>query len=322
MRMGLISVTILALLSISTIASADRIRDLEAVSSDTHVVYGTIDLFDRDKLKRNTRSVLVILPEHTSETLNYRATRNEDGVFFLGLEPGNYTLLSYVWSSSMTADFFGVDIRRDFNVPQSGGDIYIGTIEARKNKNKLEVRIHDEFDRVSKIYDTRFPERQGASVNRALEESEQIGSFRSKSYQCLPEWNIECDHGFQGVTPITPIVKKAPGLWPETESLTPGFSWVPESADTSYDLIVYEAAFVNLTYGPGYIPGHLVAYVEGLTEAYWQPETPLKPDTRYFWSVRLRQGDAVSWWSTKSFFMFAVIAMAASSGDWFQFRTP
>ena len=38
--------------------------------------------------------------------------------------------------------------------------------------------------------------------------------------------------------------------------------------------------------------GRVIAYEEDFKEPYWQPESPLKSDTRYFWSVRLREGGA------------------------------
>ena len=45
------------------------------------------------------------------------------------------------------------------------------------------------------------------------------------------------------------------------------------------------------------LPGALVAYAEGLREPRWSPPS-LQPGRLYQWTVRLRDGDTVSSWST------------------------
>lgn len=107
--------------------------------------------------------------------------------------------------------------------------------------------------------------------------------------------------------------------FPTIGSLTPEFRWKPcPKQGVSYDFVLYEAAtysFDQMT--PLYMRGRVAAYEEGLVEARWQPDTPLKPDTRYFWSVRMREGDPVSHWSTQSHSTFLLVYMSweAASGS-------
>jgi hypothetical protein len=106
----------------------------------------------------------------------------------------------------------------------------------------------------------------------------------------------------------------------------PSFEWKPSTAEgVTYDIAIYESlpltAFDSLP-GAAKQRGKLAAYVEGLQEPKFQPGTPLQPNKRYFWSVRLRNGDLVSGWSTSSYFAFFIVGWATGSGDWFGFTTP
>jgi len=40
------------------------------------------------------------------------------------------------------------------------------------------------------------------------------------------------------------------------------------------------------------------------------------------WSVRLRNGDTVSSWTTTSYFAFFIVGSARGSGQWYGFTTP
>ena len=43
---------------------------------------------------------------------------------------------------------------------------------------------------------------------------------------------------------------------------------------------------------------------------------------KYEWSVRVRDGDTVSTWSTTSQFTFLIVAAVFTHGDWFSLSTP
>jgi hypothetical protein len=207
-------------------------------------------------------------------------------------------------------------------VPESGPSAYLGTIEFRGNVVYLVPKFEDKFDQVVKLYDTKFPDRQGTAVKQLMEAPQPVGSFAAYRGQCHDDWKIECDKRFRGVTPISPEVSKSG--FPMSDTLRPEFRWKAcARQDVSYDLILYEAAAYVLggQNVPSYMKGRVVAYEEDLKEPRWQPDTPLKPDTRYIWSVRLRDGDTVSGWSTQSHSTFLLVYMSSGYGQWFQFKT-
>jgi hypothetical protein len=49
---------------------------------------------------------------------------------------------------------------------------------------------------------------------------------------------------------------------------------------------------------------------------------PLRADSRYYWTVRLRDGDRASTWSTYAYFDFFLIGLSADSNELFTFSTP
>jgi hypothetical protein len=61
-----------------------------------------------------------------------------------------------------------------------------------------------------------------------------------------------------------------------------------------------------------------VSYAEGLKEPRYAPKTPLEPGRRYQWSVRLRDGDTVSSWSTTGYNWI----VRTGYGQYFAFETP
>jgi hypothetical protein len=112
--------------------------------------------------------------------------------------------------------------------------------------------------------------------------------------------------------------------FPKTSSLLPKFRWQGSSRpDVSYDLVILEAATFSIDgITSDYMKGRLVTYVEDIKGTSWRPDTPFKPETKYFWSVRLRDGNTVSRWSSQGHFAFIIVAMWSGSGQWFQFETP
>ena len=70
----------------------------------------------------------------------------------------------------------------------------------------------------------------------------------------------------------------------------------------------------------------MVEYAEGIKTARFKLKNELKAKTKYYWSVRLRKGKAVSSWSTVSYRYFAFLLVAvvggSGSGIYFNFTTP
>jgi len=301
-------------------------QDAEEVPPEKGVVFGSVEVYaDGEKQKWGIKLTgskyfyLTILPPHTSEAITYKLAK--DGVFYWSLPPGQYTLVGYHWQDLQTRRTGRIGAT--FSVPKSGVDAYLGTIEFRGNEIFLVPDFQDRFDQIIHAYETRFPGRQRAVVRRLFKPPQPVGNFSSVRAQCHEEWGIECTDRFSGVTPLSPEVTQSG--FPTSSSLQPEFRWhSSDKSGISYDLILYDAAAyaVGGATIPSYMKGRVVAYVENLNEPYWCPETPLAPDTRYMWSVRLREGEMVSGWSTQGHFTFLIVAMSSGYGQWFQFSTP
>jgi hypothetical protein len=300
-------------------------KDVEEIATDTNVVFGSVKVYEDDELQKwgvkffgSNYFYLTILPPDSNEAITYKLAKN--GTFFWSLPPGEYKLLGYHWQNESWQRTGYIDA--SFSVPDSGADTYLGTIEFRGNMVLLVPHFQDEFDDIVKLYDAKFPERKGTAIKQLFEPPQSIGNVVALRGQCHDAWGIECDKRFSGVTPTSPRVSQSG--FPSVDTLKPEFRWNPSARqDITYDLIIYEAAayaFGGMT-TPLYMKGRVVAYEEGIRGPYWQPQTPLKPDARYIWSVRLREGNTVSRWSTQSHSTFLLVYMSSGFGQWFQFRT-
>ena len=319
------SLTALAALFLWGCTAAPTMKDAESVAPDSRIVFGSVEVWSGDeqetwgtKFLGSNYFYLMILPPDLNEAITYRLDKG--GVFFWTLEPGEYTLLGYHWADDGLQRTGGIG--SVFEVPEAGGDVYLGTIVFRALGPYLLPLFEDRFAAVAARYDAKFPARRGTTVKQLLEAPESVGSFADVRDECDEEWRIDCGKRYKGVTPIAPKVSQSG--FPTAGSLTPEFRWKPcAKEDVSYDFILYEAAAYNFSdMAPKlYMKGRVAAYEEGLTEARWQPDTPLRPDTRYFWSVRMREGDTVSQWSTQSHSTFLLVYSSWGSGQWFQFKT-
>ncbi len=305
--------------------ASTRIKDTEAITPDTHVVYGSAEVWtDEGKEKWGVGWTgesyfhLMILPEDSNEAFNYRV--DKDGQFYWALEPGAYRMLGYVWQDANEKR--SGDIEATFVVPDEGGDQYLGALEFRGNELMLKPAIIDRFDSARVSYDQRFPTRAGQSIKSLMVFEPPIGNFASISGQCNECWLIDCSKRYSGVTPLSPDV--ASQGFPDIDTLSPEFSWTASPKEgVTYDLVVYEAAVYRLdSITQSYVKGRRVSYVEDIAGTSYRLAEPLKPDTKYYWSVRFREGDHVSRWSTHSHFTFALVYVSSGYGQWFQFETP
>jgi len=132
-----------------------------------------------------------------------------------------------------------------------------------------------------------------------------------------------CSISFRTLTPIYPLVTYSDRT-PVIDSLQPTFQWHPVSeADTTYDLVIYEQLQGRYVHGGIYyrtadLKGRLVYYREGLKGSEHKAEEPLKPNSRYYWSLRARQNDRVTSWATYGF----SDGGSSGSGQLFGFETP
>ena len=317
--------TVLVVLLLWGCTTAPTVKDVKELAPDTRIAFGSAEVWVDGKQETwgtkwtgHNNFYLIVLPANSNEAFSYKL--DDDGVFYWALGPGEYTILGYNWQH-LQATKSG-RIGRSFVVPESGGDVYLGTFKFAGNEFILVPTFEDRFDQIAELYDAKFPSRRGTTVKKLLDPARQVGSFANIRGPCHEAWQIECDKRFDGITPISPDVSQSG--FPEESSLTPEFRWKGCSRkDVSYDLIVYEAATYSIGGAliPLYMRGHVVVYEEGLTEPRWPTAAPFKPDTRYIWSVRLREGDTVSAWSTQGHSTFLLVYASSGWGQWFQFKT-
>ena len=123
---------------------------------------------------------------------------------------------------------------------------------------------------------------------------------------------------YHGLTPLSPL----PG-YPASPitipSLQPVLEWEPcEETEPTYDVFVVEGLQGDRLYNPG----KPVFYREGITENKVKIEPPLVFDRLYWWSVRTRNGDKVSEWSSyDSVAMYGNVSVTARNYP-YPFRTP
>jgi hypothetical protein len=122
---------------------------------------------------------------------------------------------------------------------------------------------------------------------------------------------------FYGVTPIYPKIgnPRSPEV---ADSIQPTFRWKPSpEPNVSYDLIIYEG---------GLIPGKEVYYRQGINAAEHKVEDPLRANTGYCWSVRVRRAEKVSDWSRYRYQIFIPMCFITVhdriDNALFNFKTP
>ncbi len=306
-------------------ATAPLMQDIEALPTDTGLVFGSAEIFVDDKKlelgftwSEENHFYLLILPPDSTVATTYEVTN--EAAFFWALPPGEYLLLGYRWQQAGSSR--SGDIRASFTVPEIGTDAYIGSLEFRGNQYVLQPDLLDRYESVAAKHDARFPQRSGSRVKSLMLPPEHPGSYSAMLPACHESFAIECGDRFRGVTPTAPDVTTSG--FPLLATLQPEFTWKGSAnAEIHYDFILYEAATYTINQVTDfYARGHLAAYAEDIATPSWRPDKPLQPNTRYFWSVRSRNGDVVSSWSTQTYSSFAIVAWSSGYGQWFQFQTP
>jgi len=315
---------LLVTLALGGCASAPRMEGVADLGPDATMAFGSakvvVDGKEQSFGSRWTRNdfFLLVLPDGSDQAIT--AEVKGDGPFYWPLEPGRYTILGYAWfegSARRTGSVSG-----HFTVPETGEDVYIGDMILVGSKQSLEFGLRDAYDEAREAYETRFPMRKGRSATSLLAPLGRLGDYARVIAPCAEHWEVECSDRYFGVTPTGPT--SSTSGFPVVTTLTPEFQWVGCGlSGARYDVAVYRVA----TYNAGGVKdlqtrGHLAAYAENLAVPRWRPETPLDPDTRYFWSVRMRDGDTVSAWSTQGHSTFLLVYSSWSYGDWFEFKTP
>jgi hypothetical protein len=128
---------------------------------------------------------------------------------------------------------------------------------------------------------------------------------------------------FKGLKPIYPEVGN-PNFPKAVESLRPTFQWEPyKEPNVAYDFVIYEGIkWQDFVKGTKRAVGREVYYREALKKPKHQIEEPLKPDTEYYWSVRIRRGQTVSSWSLYDYTLFLGTGYYSATSYPFIFKTP
>jgi hypothetical protein len=252
-----------------------------------------------------------------------------DGWFAWTLDPGDY-VFSDLWCTWESTRYMGpLNVR--LKVAPHTAPIYIGHLPFDYARNRFEpiswsmneVEAAAEFAR-------RYPGAAAAIPQEPLRDPGP-GNFRTIRSICASEWGLECGHLWQGIEPLEPIklveppdpaVEQhpyGPGL-ATLDTLVPPLKWKPATAaGMTYDVAVWEAVTYHVgPFSDVYAPGRLAVYAENIDSPQLGIPDPLKPKTKYVWSVRLRKGDRVSTWSLRGHFSLFYTRW----GEWFSFETP
>ena len=241
----------------------------------------------------------------------------DDG-FYWALKPGDYAIAAFIHAGSSGRLWL------TFSVPEPGQAVYIGDVRLAVDKARYGFAVADNYSEALKKVETRLQEAQMEPMKSLARTEGRLGTYKRTLGICAKDWGIACGRTYQGVEPLLP--QDTTEGFPTTSTRTPLFEWKPSKTDgVTYDIAIYESvtlAGFDAVPGARRQRGKLAAYAEGLQEPRFQLSTPLQPDRKYMWSVRLRNGDTVSSWSVSSYFAFFIVGWASGSGAWFGFSTP
>ncbi|HVW53935.1 MAG TPA: hypothetical protein VHC91_26605 [Trinickia sp.] len=238
-----------------------------------------------------------------------------DGSFVWSLKPGRYVIAAFRLPNETGRLWVS------FDVPTPGHASYIGDIVIDSSKASYAFAVRDNFEASLIKNAARFDAAKLTPSKDIMRPEDRLGTYEAMWGICSARSGLKCSSSLHGVEPLTQ--GSAIGH-PPVASLTPLLEWKPSSrADISYDVAVYES--ISLTaagFGAARTQGPVVAYAQGLREPRYQIEKPLDPGKKYDWSVRIRDGNTVSNWSTGSYGVFFVVGYISGWGQWFGFSTP
>jgi hypothetical protein len=282
------------------------------------LVFGRLRLFYKDKeveFSRVTNRVQLFIRTQQTGEIQRKDFTGDQGKFNWSLPVGEYVIVGYQYLT-VTGRLW-----LTFSVPGPGEAAYIGDLYVMLQDGRYGWLVRDASAEAEQGFDAGLT-KEGAKATVALMRPERrLGSYRRVTSICATvDWGIACDRTNQGVKPLSPA--QSTQGFPTIDSLTPRLAWSAAHGEgVTYDLAIYESISAPLL-GLNHMRGPLVFYAEALPEPFHQLDTPLARGKRYEWSVRLRNGDTVSTWSTTGYFVFLIIAAASGSGDWFGFATP
>ncbi len=286
--------------------------------------FGKVTYFEDGKEKKwgmswtaNDRLTLFVRPA-AGGPIQYLNVEN-DGSFFWPLKSGDYVLAGY--RATHNTEYSAARLWLSFSVTKPGQAVYIGNLMVISNRSHFRFGVLDSYDESLKQEQARIESAHLEPVKGLMLPEKPPGDFREVTNICAPTWGVTCSKTYLGVEPIRPKVD--PSGFPLADSLTPVFEWKPSTRqDVTYDIEIYESLEIGELGEGQKMQGQLVAYKQGMREPRFVLDKPLQPDSTYQWSVRLRDGDTVSSWSSTRYFSYYIIGFSSGSGNYFGFTTP
>ena len=309
----------LLLLSACGTGGETTIPDARNAGYKQPVVFGRVLVADKGKAlswgSGSTDGDFYVLIARKGQSAANTYKLKEDGSFAWALAPGEYAMAGYFWRrfSRRRSDRTWTD----FTVPFKSEGVYIGTLKIDAGGSS-EVGISDDIGPATEALKKLAPEFKGKVAKKLMAVENLSPGVRSQRPICDKSWGVPCKNDYTGVVSLSPNTAKQ--TTPTVSGLQPTFRWEPASgAGVRYDIVIYEA----MRYFNGrQIPGRVVDYAEGLDKPQYQPTSPLKPKTTYYWSVRLRKGDTVSNWTRYSYTAFYGIRISRRLNHLYTFDTP
>jgi hypothetical protein len=323
---------LLALLTGCTPPAGTRVDPPPAQSSGLQqpTVFGKFDLSKGGKAVKVSQVAwlgvdaftVLLLPEEGDGALSLLT--DAQGWFAWNLKPGRYTVRGYVFQGGGRDGTLTGTLSSNILVTENDKAIYIGHIELDLGGRQSAATLRDAEEEAAREFTKRNPH-AAPPAKRLLEPERGLGDFSAVTSICAEQWGAACTRELHGIEAVQPAVTRGihGSTFTRVADVNPTLRWKPSTMpDVKYDLVVWEAAAYRLASHmvEHHIPGRLHTYREGLEQA--EASLALKPKTRYFWSVRLRKGDAVSTWSRAGHFAFLVVGWTSSRGGWFAFETP
>jgi hypothetical protein len=246
-----------------------------------------------------------------------------DALFFWPLQAGEYTIVGFQLARRSAATFTRtLRVMARFSVAQAGQALYIGELAVETRGGAIRMQVVDRYESALPRVTERIQAAKASPAKSLMKLEPPPGRFARQSSICGPSWAVGCDSDYQGVRPVKP--EGTERTFVLVSDRTPALEWKPSAKPgTTYDVAIYES--LDFTYSlwgdVRGLRGSLVAYAEALPEPRYVPPA-LEPGKRYQWSVRLRESDTVSSWSSTSYSFFLVIAARRASGQYFGFEVP
>lgn len=268
---------------------------------------------------------LILVKDGDSDPIRHRLTG--DGRFFWSLTPGRYYVAEWEWQMKgqpQTSSISG-RIGGYFEVTAGETAAYLGDVVIAFQGRRFAVGVQDRSAEAAAAYQARFSVPSIPATSLLTIAGVPNGTEGGISNICADKWGLACTKDRRGVEVVSPAQHE--DTFPAVASLTPTLAWHPSSnRAVTYDIVIYDAIAYGTWPRTRYLQGRIVATSSGLTEPSFTPPEQLAPGRKYFWSVRLRQGDAVSTWSTMGFhkvgFFIVAIVSKGTSGSPFRFETP